>query len=72
MATSKLQIRSPNMVKPQLPMQRPNLLIHTPKINVWSNEDFVLGFVVGILGLILLELFILLLYGLFGALVSLI
>lgn len=72
MATSKLQIRSPNMVKPQLPIQRPKLLINTPKINVWNNEDFVLGFVVGILGLILLELFILLLYGLFGALVSLI
>jgi hypothetical protein len=68
----KLRIRSPNMVKPQLPIQRPDLLVQKTKTNLWDNEEFVLGVIVGILGIIIFELFFLLIYGLFGAVVSLI
>lgn len=68
----KLRIRSSNMVTPKLPIQRPDLLVQKTKRNLLDNEEFVLGIVVGILCVIIFELFLLLIYGLFGALFSLI
>jgi len=62
----KLRIRNPKLVNLQSDSPKPKTTVK----KFWDNEDFVLGIVIGIVGLIALELFILMVYGLFGAIFS--
>jgi hypothetical protein len=62
----KLRIRNPKLVNLQSDSLKPKTTVK----KFLDNEDFVLGIVIGIVGLIALELFILMIYGLFGAIFS--
>lgn len=62
----KLRIRNPKLVNLQSDSPKPKTTVK----KFLDNEDFVLGIVIGIIGLIALELFILMVYGLFGAIFS--
>jgi len=59
------RIRLPN--RSQNNLYRPSIEV---KKSIWKNEEFILGVIVGVLGLIGLELVVLLLYGFVGAIIS--